>query len=610
MNEMKAEFSLRGGMAARNEFSSLVDVLRRRAAEQPDDAAYIFLPDRGAERLSLSFAELYARAQAVAVSLAERGQKGDRAVLLFSPGLDFIVAFFACLLAGVIAVPLMVPRRASSRDASAAILSDCSPRFAMTRRDLLTAARPELKDRFDTAQLDWVFVDSCSAGPGELLAPLALPAREDIALLQYTSGSTSSPKGVIVSHGNLIENSEMIRIALGNTRNSTHVSWVPLYHDMGLILNALQSLYVGALCVLMAPVSFMQRPLSWLRAIHDYRAEVAGGPNFAFDLCVRRHRPEEIHGIDLSCWKVALNGAEPVRASTIDRFASTFAPYGFDAKSIHPAYGMAEATLLISAGRRGTGPVTRRIDREALQRNQIVAPGQTPDAQTLVGCGRQLVGERLAIVDPETRMPLGPGLVGEVWVAGPHVAQGYWRNPEATASVFRAQTASGDARYWLRTGDLGFLDEDGELYITGRIKDLIIIRGINHYPQDIEETVQDCHAALRRHCGAAFGVPGHNNEEQLVLVQEVERTFRRQIAIEEIIASIREAITREHEIAAREIVLIRTGACPRRPAARSSAVSRGKCFWPARSRSFRAPRLSSRCGTAYGGICSTPLPAA
>ena len=367
----------------------------------------------------------------------------------------------------------------------------------------------------------------------------------------------------MVSHRNLIENSEMIRIALGNTRNSTHVSWVPLYHDMGLILNVLQSFYVGALCVLLAPVSFMQRPLSWLRAIHDYRAEVAGGPNFAFDLCVRRHRPEEIHGIDLSCWKVALNGAEPIRASTIDRFAATFAPYGFDAKSIHPAYGMAEATLLISAGRRGTGPITRRIDRDALQRNQIVAPAKAQDAQILVGCGRRLVGERLVIVDPETRMSRGPGLLGEVWVAGPHVAHGYWRNPEATASAFRARTASGGAQSWLRTGDLGFLDENGELYITGRIKDLIIIRGINHYPQDIEETVQDCHTALRRHCGAAFSVPDHNDEEQLVLVQEVERTFRRQIAVEEIIAAIREAISREHEIAAREIVLIRTGSLPK-----------------------------------------------
>jgi acyl-CoA synthetase (AMP-forming)/AMP-acid ligase II len=224
---------------------------------------------------------------------------------------------------------------------------------------------------------------------------------------------------------------------------------------------------------------------------------------------------------------------------------------------------MAEATLLISANRRGTGPITRRISRDALQRNQMFAPAQVHDAQKLVGCGRQLVGEHLAIVDPETRMPLAPGLVGEVWVAGPHVAQGYWRNPEATASVFRARMASGGARYWLRTGDLGFLDEDGELYITGRIKDLIIIRGTNHYPQDIEETVQDCHAALPRHCGAAFSVADHNGEEQLVVVQEVERAFRRQIGVEEIVASIREAITREHEIAAREIVLIRNGSLPK-----------------------------------------------
>src|SRR5438067_3199578 len=409
MSETKAK--------ARTEFSSFVDVLQRRAAEQPNDAAYIFLPDRGTERLSLSFAELYAQTRVVAATLAERGQKGDRAVLLFPPGLDFIVAFFACLLAGVIAVPMMVPRRASSRDAGAAILADCSPRFAMTRRDLLTDARPDLTERFRTGQIDWIFVDSCIVGCEEPHTPLPLPARDDVAFLQYTSGSTSATKGVIVSHGNLIENSEMIRIAFGNTQKSTHVSWVPLYHDMGLILNALQSLYIGAPCVLMAPVSFMQRPLSWLRAIHDYRAEVAGGPNFAFDLCVRRHRPEEIHGIDLSCWKVALNGAEPIRASTIDRFAATFAPYGFDAKSIHPAYGMAEATLLISAGRRGTGPITRRIDRDALQRNQIVAPAKAQDAQILVGCGRRLVGERLAIVDPETRMSRGPGPLGEGWGA-------------------------------------------------------------------------------------------------------------------------------------------------------------------------------------------------
>jgi acyl-CoA synthetase (AMP-forming)/AMP-acid ligase II len=542
---------------------TLVDVLEHRAATQPDHPAYIFLPDRGGERASLTFADLYERASTVALALGERGQKGDRAVLLFPPGLDFIVAFFGCLLAGVIAVPIMIPRRDGSRDASAAILEDCSPRFAMTRRDLIEGARPDLTQRIQSAEIEWLFVGDSEREPGMADGAMYHPEADDIAFLQYTSGSTSAPKGVIVSHGNLIDNSEMIRIAFGNTPQSNYVSWVPLYHDMGLILNALQSLYVGASCVLMPPVSFMQRPLGWLRAIHDYRAEVAGAPNFAFDLCVSRHRPDQMQGIDLSCWKVAFNGAEPVRAETIDRFAETFAPYGFDAASLQPAYGMAEATLLISTGHRGGGPVTRTLSRDALQRNSAVSSAHGLDAQTLIGCGRQLAGERIAIVDPETRMRLGQDSIGEIWVAGANVAKGYWRNPEATDAVFRAWIeGAGDEGCWLRTGDLGFLDKDGELYITGRIKDLIIIRGINHYPQDIEDTVQKCHPALRPHCGAAFGVIGQNGEEQLTVVQEIERTYRQQVDIGEIVASIREAITKEHEISPHDVVLIRTGTLP------------------------------------------------
>jgi acyl-CoA synthetase (AMP-forming)/AMP-acid ligase II len=542
--------------------ASLVDLLRTRAADQSNDIAYVFLPDRGGSRIQLTFAELYAGALRVALRLIERGQRGDRAALLFPPGLDFIVAFLGCLLAGIIPVPMMIPRRDSSRDASAAILADCSPRFVMTRLDLITGSRPDLAERFLGAGIDWVFTDSpldAASPPGRTLPVVE---RADIAFLQYTSGSTSAPKGVVVSHGNLLENLEMIRIAFCNTRRSAHASWVPHYHDMGLIVNILQSLYVGALCVLLPPVSFMQRPLSWLRAIHDYRAEVAGGPNFAYDLCVRRHRAEQMEGIDLSCWKLAYNGAEPVRADTIERFAATFAPYGFAASSAHPAYGMAEATLLISAGRRGAGPVTRTVSRDALQRHRAVSPQRADDARIIVGCGRALSGERLAIVEPESRRRFLACSVGEVWVGGPHVAQGYWRNPEATDPLFRAVIEGGGDECWLRTGDLGFLDENGELYITGRIKDLIIIRGVNHYPHDIENTVQDCHPALRRHCGAAFSVLGPNEEEQLIVVQEVERAHRQQIDIEEVVASIREGITREHDIAARQIVLIRTGTLP------------------------------------------------
>jgi acyl-CoA synthetase (AMP-forming)/AMP-acid ligase II len=543
--------------------NSLVDVLLHRAAEQPGDPAYVFLPDRGGEPVSLTFAELNERASTVALNLALRGRRGDRAALLFPPGLDFVVAFFGCLLAGVIAVPMMLPRRDGSRDAAAAILTDCAPRFVMTRRDLVEGSRPDLTKRICSAAIEWLFVDDLDGGSETASRALYCPGPDDIAFLQYTSGSTSAPKGVVVSHGNLVENSEMIRIAFGNTRRSTYVSWVPLYHDMGLILNALQSLYVGAPCVLMPPVSFMQRPLGWLRAIHNYRAEVAGAPNFAFDLCVRRHRADQMQGIDLSCWKVAFNGAEPVRADTIDRFATTFAPYGFAAASLQPAYGMAEATLLISTGRRGGGAVSRTLSRDALQRHSAMPPAHDEDAQTLVGCGRPLAGERIAIIDPEGPVRLGPDSIGEIWVAGPNVARGYWHNREATASVFRARISGAeDEGCWLRTGDLGFLDRDGELYITGRIKDLVIIRGINHYPQDIEKTVQECHPALRPHCGAAFGVIDQYADEQLVVVQEIERGYRQQADAGEILAAIREAITREHDIAPREIVLIRPGTLP------------------------------------------------
>jgi acyl-CoA synthetase (AMP-forming)/AMP-acid ligase II len=544
------------------EVTSLASVLRNRAAERPDDAGYIFLPDRRGERLQLTYSELYTRARAVAVRLAEHGNRGDRAALLFPPGLDFVVAFFGCLLAGIIAVPLMIPRRDSARDASAALLADCSPRFAMTSRELVTVARPDLAERFSGAELEWLFVDAATAESNT--AGIALPNLEpaDIAFLQYTSGSTSTPKGVIVSHDNLLHNLEMIRIAFGNTPQSTHVTWVPHYHDMGLILGILQSLYVGALCVLMAPVSFLQRPLSWLRAISDFQADLAGGPNFAYDRCIKRHRPEEMHGVDLSCWKLAYNGAEPVRAETIERFATTFAPYGFAANSAHPAYGMAEATLLIASGKRGGGPLIRTVSRSALQRHRAVPPTPGEDAYKVVGCGRPLAGTCLAIVDPDNQRRLRAGRIGEIWTSGPHVARGYWRHSGASAAVFQAVIDGEPEGVWLRTGDLGCVDENDELYVTGRIKDVIIVRGVNHYPQDIENTVQDCHPALRRHCGAAFGVLDQNGEEQLVIVQEVERAYRHDFAIGEVIGSIREAVTQEHDIAPREIVLVRSGTVP------------------------------------------------
>lgn len=549
-------------------FASLAELLHHRAALQPDDRAYVALSDRGREEAGITFAELAGRAAVLARRITARAAPGERALLLCPNGIGFMVGFFGCILAGVIAVPMMVPRRQSARDASSGIVADCTPRLALAPRTLIDGERGDLVGRFGGSALEWLAVDDPDLAIGPPPLPSGARAAQDLAFLQYTSGSTSAPKGVMVSHANLLANLAMIERAFGNTRRSTYVSWVPLYHDMGLIINALQSLYVGSTCVLLAPVAFIQRPLVWLRAIADYRAEVAGGPNFAFDLCVERYRPEQMEGIDLSGWKVAFDGAEPVRADTIRRFSETFAPHGFAPKAMFPAYGMAEATVLVSAARRGTAPMLRTVSREALRQHRVAPASDDGDAQAIVACGSVLPGERIAIVDPDTSARLDAGQIGEIWVAGPNVARGYWQNPEASEAAFDGKIAGQagedeDGERWLRTGDLGFLDEAGMLFITGRIKEVVIIRGANHYPQDIEHTVQGCHPALRRHGGAAFTVLDTHEAERLVVVQEVERTYRNRIAVEELVGRIREAVVGEHEIVPYEITLLRPGALPK-----------------------------------------------
>lgn len=550
------------GHGAAAGFASLAELLRGQAAAQPADRAYVMLSDRGGEEADVTFAELASRAERLARRIAARAAPGERALLLCPNGVPFMVGFFGCVLAGVIAVPMMLPRRLAGRDASAAIVADCAPRLALAPEALIAGGRGDLVGRVAAAGLDWLAVDAAADEPPE--PPLLpTPRAGDIAFLQYTSGSTSAPKGVIVTHANLLANLEMIRIACGNSAASTYVSWVPLYHDMGLILNALQALYVGALCVLLAPVAFLQRPHLWLRAISEYRAEVAGGPNFAFDLCVDRGRPEQLAGIDLSCWKLAFVGAEPVRAATVERFAETFRPYGFAPQTFWPGYGMAEATLLISGSRRGAGAILRPVSRAGLLEHKAAPPREAADAQRIVGCGKALVGERVAIVDPDSGRRLEAGAVGEIWVAGANVAGGYWRNPEASAAAFVGRIAGEENGKWLRTGDLGFLDEDGELFITGRIKDVIILRGANHYPQDIEDTVQSCDPALRRHGGAAFSVSGEDEAERLVIVQEVERTQRGRIAPADLVRRIREAVVAAHDVLPQEIALLRPGALPK-----------------------------------------------
>jgi acyl-CoA synthetase (AMP-forming)/AMP-acid ligase II len=550
-------------MQTKTGLASLVDVLEQRAAEHPTATAFVFVAERGDEHRHLSYGELHDRALAVAASLAERVAPGERAVLLFPPGLDFIVAFFGCLAAGVIAVPLMPPRRTADRDSSDAIIGDCSPSVAMTTPELLER-RPEIAERFAGAGFDWLPVSSADHMTHSADATLPRIRTDEIAFLQYTSGSTSTPKGVVIAHDNLLANLEMIRVAMSSRWRSTFVGWVPHYHDMGLMMGVMQPLYLGGTSVLMAPAAFMQRPLNWLRIIHQYRAELACGPNFAYELCASRFRPEQMEGVDLSCCKLALNGAEPVHAVTLERFSRTFAPYGFDPGALYPAYGLAEATLLVTGSVRGHGWVTRNISRAALQCGEVTDPTSAHDRLIQVSCGQSVGGGgNLAIVDPETQRRVPSCCIGEIWVSGPHVAHGYWRNIEATNETFHAKLPGLPGQSWLRTGDLGFVDEQGALFITGRIKDLIIIRGVNHYPQDIEWTVQASDPALRRDCGAAFAISDDDGSEKLAVVQEVERTSLARLNVTDVVSRIREAVVRQHDIAPAVIALIPPATLPK-----------------------------------------------
>jgi acyl-CoA synthetase (AMP-forming)/AMP-acid ligase II len=375
----------------------------------------------------------------------------------------------------------------------------------------------------------------------------------------------------------------MIRHGFGHDENSTVVGWAPFFHDQGLIGNVLQPLYVGATSILMAPAAFIRRPMLWLSAISRYRAHTSGGPNFAFDACSSRAAKESTPDLDLSCWKVAFNGAEPIRPTTLRRFSRTFGPAGFREEALHPCYGLAEATLIATGSRKGRGTRTLTADAGELGRLRYAAAAQ---GRLLAGSGTVLPGGEIRIVDPETRHPCAPGEIGEIWVAGDHVAQGYWKRPETTAEVFRAACAGVPGRTYLRTGDLGML-VDGELYVAGRRKDLIIIRGRNHYPQDIEQTAESAHPALRPGACAAFAVDGAD-AGKLVVIAEINRDHRAEADAAEVAGSVRAAVVAEHELSLGDLVLTLPGQLAKtssgkimRAAARKRYLAGEFVRWPA-----------------------------
>jgi len=548
--------------APRPEERLLPEVLAGWAARAPDKPALALLDERGVEIAALGYRALYERALALAGRLAAATAHGDRVLIGTESPLDFLIGFFACLIGGRIAVPVILPRRNKMREATRSIFQDSRPRCILTDGEAiepfraLAATAPE-GERATCLAIDGIAA-SAPAGPAFAGPPVG-PA--DLAFLQYTSGSTSSPKGVMASHGNLRANLEMIAARWGSGPHSRFVSWIPLFHDMGLILVALQAIHVGGLCVFMRPALFSQRPLLWLKAISDYRADIAGAPDFAYDLCLRHFSAEKASGLDLSCWRLAFNAAEPVRADTIRRFSAAFAPYGFDGAATYPCYGLAEATVFVSGGRPGKALRMAALDRRALESDRVRPAVPGGEVQELVACGHAVEGEEIRIVDPETRLPQPERALGEIWVAGANVAQGYWEKPEASEETFRARLADGSPGSFLRTGDLGFLD-GGEVFIAGRRKDMLILRGRNFYPQDIEKLAENAHPALRPTCSAAVSV-GEGAEAALVIIAEVERSWRQKADGGEVTAAVRAAIVAEFDLHVREVVLIRVGTIPK-----------------------------------------------
>jgi len=543
--------------------SSLVELLRRRATQQPEMLAYTFLSDGEREEFHLLYDSLDRQARAIASRLQSIGMSGKQVLLFYPPGLEYIAAVFGCMYAGAVAVLAFPPRLNRPTPRLQAIVEDAQATDVLTTRTVLSDVERYLDLMPEFGCLRWHAVEDIPAEEAEGWRAPTITS-DTIALLQYTSGSTSKPTGVMVSHGNLMHNLALMKHGFGlDASIDRGVTWLPIYHDMGLVGSILQTVYTGGSTILMSPASFLQSPVRWLQAITRYRGTGSGGPNFAYQLCVDKITPEQRKTLDLSSWRVAFCGAEPIRAQTLERFAETFESCGFRRDAFYPCYGMAEATLLISGGLGPAKPVLHNVSRSSLKLNSVIGvASDEKDMQTLVGCGRAMLDQKIVIVDPETLARCAPGKVGEIWVSSPSVAIGYWNLVEETGQTFRAYLAESNEGPFLRTGDLGYLHE-GELFITGRMKDLIVIRGHNHYPQDIELTVEQSHPALRKGGGAAFSVDDEDSgAESLVIVQEVER-HSRNLDADAAIAAIRGAIAEHHGLQTRAIALIKTLSLPR-----------------------------------------------
>jgi acyl-CoA synthetase (AMP-forming)/AMP-acid ligase II len=542
---------------------SLVDLLTAHASHHPDRTAYRHLAtgDCDGEVQEISYGRLADRSRAIAAWLQERDLTGTRAMLLYPPGLEFISGYLGCLAAGVVAVPGVPPQgRAQNHRAltrTKRLIADADAQVILGSREVINALTGLAEHLPELADLTCVATEDI---PDEAATAWREPdlTADSVAFLQYTSGSTSAPKGVVVTHGNLLDNERVLTESMGHTPDTIaeydhemFLSWLPVYHDMGLIGPVLNTLYLGVTATLFSPLHFLQQPQRWLTAVTRYRPHSTGGPNFAYELCLRHATPAFLDTLDLSSWRVAVNGAEPVRAATLRRFSDTFAPAGFRRTAHHPCYGLAEATLMVTGSTVHTAPTLLDATESGPHAGQADAAA--------VGCGRPGPGVTVVIADPERHEELPEGEAGEIWVRGASVAKGYWRNALATRETFRARLAGHEGRF-LRTGDLGFL-RDGELFVTGRLKDLMVVDGRNHYPQDLELSAELAHPALRPGCTAAFSVDGGVEGEQCVLVAEVAPESAGES--EKITDLIRAAIGDAHGLPVREVVLVHPGTIPK-----------------------------------------------
>jgi 8-amino-7-oxononanoate synthase len=575
----------------------LIDVLSRRAAERPLQPAFVHLFDGQDGPIDLTFGQLNRHARAIAAHLQDMNMSGQRVLLVFPPGLDFIAAFFGCLYAGCVAVPTYPPHRHRMLERFQAVYADTGALVALSN----AAGVAQFKGMRETvkggpsntfSKLVWLATDEIPDTDAERWREQVITP-DALAMLQYTSGSTRRPKGVMLSHANLMANIRAITHAFGVQNDDRGAFWLPMFHDMGLVGGVLAPVFTGITNILLPPTMFLQNPITWLSAISKYRATISGGPSFAYDLCIRKITEEQRATLDLSSWSLAFAGAEPIDPGTLERFAVAFGPCGFKASAFYPCYGLAEATLMVSGPKRGSGATSGTFSDTALTENRSEpVPEDASQARRLVACGAPIGSLRLVIVDPLSQLESTPGGVGEIWVAGASVGQGYWHKPEETRRSFEARLSGTGEGPFLRTGDLGFLHA-GQLYVTGRLDDLIIVRGLNRYPQDIEATVRGSHPLLEAGYGAAFGTCDHEHQ-RLILVQEVAR--KEGVDLTSVLDAIRQSVLDEHGLALDAVVLVRSGTISRTT---SGKIQRHAC-----RTAFLEGTL--KVLAAYGGVSPDP----